>query len=211
MGQARLTLVVSSDKFYTQLTSESSFIDDLECFNFRKFLQKEYSVYSNTQDVDFVFTTSQLPKNPKIENTVIEYVKKHMAEYLKEGKYNLFLSGGIDSENIANIFLECKIPFTPIIVAYCHEDKILNDYDIQYAFNFCKKHSITPIVIDIPIIDFFNSGKAIKYAREYGCISPQFTPILEAFNEVDGNIIYSGHQKIFTNLFYNCRAKNKRP
>ena len=96
-----------------------------------------------------------------------------MAEYLKEGKYN-FLSG-IDSENIANIFLECKIPFTPIIVAYGHEDKILNDYDIQYAFNFCKKHSITPIVI-LYHYRFFHPGKAIKYAREYGCISPQFTP-----------------------------------
>ena len=208
VDQARLPLVVDSDKFYTQLTSESSFIDDLDCFNFRKFLQKEYSVYSNTQDVDFVFTTSQLPKNPKIENTVIEYVKKHMTEYLKDGNYNLFLSGGIDSENIANIFLECKIPFTPIIVAYGHEDKVLNDYDIQYAFNFCKEHSITPTVIDIPIIDFFNSGKAIRYAREYGCVSPQFTPILEAFNKVDGNIIYSGHQKIFTNLFYNARKKS---
>ncbi len=202
--------MVSSDKLYTQLVSENSFVDDLDCFNFRKFLQKEYSVYSNTQDVDFVYTTSTLPENPKIENSLIDYVSKHMAEYLKEGNYNLFLSGGIDSENIANILLECKIPFTPIIVAYGHEDKVLNDYDIKYAFDFCKKHNITPILIDIPIIDFFNSGKAIHYAREYGCTSPQFAPMLEAFSKVDGNIIYSGHQKIFTNLFYNAR-KNSLP
>ena len=80
-----------------------------------------------------------------------------------------------------------------------HTWPLKGSVNFAYAFDFCKEHSITPIVIDIPIIDFFNSGKAIKYAREYGCVSPQFTPILEAFNKVDGNIIYSGHQKIFTN------------
>ncbi len=208
MDLVRLPLV-STEKLYTQKISQKSIIDDLGCYNFRKRILKEYSIYSMSDEVDFSFTTSVLPKNPKIEKTVTEYVKKHLLEYLKDGNYNLFLSGGIDSENIANIFLECNIPFTPIIVSYGYKNQVLNDYDIRYAFDFCKRQNLTPTVIDIPIIEFFNSGKANAFAREYGCQSPQFAPMFEAFNKIDGNIIYSGHQKIFTNLFYNARKKSQ--
>ena len=63
-----------------------------------------------------LFTTDKLSNNPKIENTITQYVKTHMLDYLKENNYKIFLSGGIHSENIANIFLQCNIRFTPIIV-----------------------------------------------------------------------------------------------
>lgn len=158
-----------------------------------------------TADISLPYTTTTIPTNPNIENNVVDYVELHLREYLQENNYNLFLSGGIDSENIANILIKGNIRFTPIIVTYTHQDKVLNDYDIKYAFDYCKKQNITPTIIDIDIIDFFNSGKCMKYAREYQCVSPQFSPILYAFDQIDGNILYSGHQKIFTNLLYNAR------
>ena len=88
------------------------------------------------------------------------------------------------------------------------KDKVLNDYDTKYAFDFCNKHNLRPTVIDIDIIPFFNTGKVMEYCREYKCTSPQFPPILHAFEKIDGNIIYSGHHKIFTNLFYNARKES---
>lgn len=151
------------------------------------------------------YTTTSIPQNPKIENNIVDYVDLHLKEYLEENNYNLFLSGGVDSENMANILLKCNIRFTPIIVTYSHQNKILNDYDIKYAFDYCKEKNLTPKIIDIDIINFFNSGKVMEYCRKYKCVSPQFAPILHAFNEIDGNILYSGHHKIFTNLLYIAR------
>ena len=208
VGQVRSTL---DSQFHKQDIFQNCLLDDLNCFNFRKFLVKYLSLHTedSMNDAKFIFTTDKLSNNPKIENTITQYVKTHMLDYLKENNYKIFLSGGIDSENIANIFLQCNIRFTPIIVSYVHKDKVLNDYDIAYAYKFCKENNLTPQVIDIDIVDFFSTGKFRKYAFEYKCDSPQFAPILHAFEKVDGNILYSGHQKIFTNLVYQSRLSNK--
>jgi len=204
VGQVRLTL---DNELHKLNLLEKTFLDDLDCFNIGHYHSKDKLIYTHNLDDNpmFYVSTSTLSKNPKIENSISEYVKNHMYDMLQENNYNLFLSGGIDSENIGNIFIEHGINFTPVIVSYKHKDKILNDYDIKYAFKFCSKHNITPKIIDIDIIDFFSTGKFRKYAFDYGCNSPQFTPILNAFEKIDGNIIYSGHQKIFTNIFHNCR------
>ena len=192
------------------------FIDDLDCFNFRKYMAQTNAVYTTiesgmaggTNDAGFHLTTSKLNPNPNIEENLTDYVNNHMYDMLQENQYHLFLSGGIDSENIANIFLQCNINFTPVIVSYIHDNKVLNDYDIAYAYKFCKTNNLTPLVIDIDIIDFYTSGTFRKYAFEYQCESPQFAPILYAFDKIDGNIIYSGHQKIFTNLVYRAREES---
>lgn len=207
VGQVRSTL--DSDLQRLDLYKKC-FIDDLNSFNYRQYCIDTFGVYLQNDNVSkFGITTSTLSQNVKIENTITEYVKKHMYDLLQDNNYNLFLSGGIDSENIANILIECGINFTPVIVSYKHKNKVLNDYDISYAYKFCTENNITPKIIDIDIIEFFSKGTFRKYAFDYGCISPQFAPILHAFEKIDGNILYSGHQKIFTNLFYNCRAKNK--
>ncbi len=208
---AQVELILDSTLHKLNLL-QPCFLDEMDCFNMRKHIARTSAVYGTgavgRSDAKFHITTSPLNNKPKIENTISDYVKKHMFDMLQENNYNLFLSGGIDSENIANILIDCGITFTPIIVSYVHKGQVLNDYDISYAYQFCKNNNITPTVIDIDIIDFFNSGKFRKYAFDYQCESPQFAPILHAFEKIDGNIIYSGHQKIFTNLVYNSRKNN---
>jgi hypothetical protein len=57
------------------------------------------------------------------------------------------LSGGCDSENVANTFYRNKIPFTPIILIYDnvnHQDQMLESW---YAIQWCKKHNIEPWII----------------------------------------------------------------
>lgn len=150
-----------------------------------------------------------LSSNPNIENTIQEYVTKHLREYLQENNYNVFMSGGVDSENVANILINSNVRFNPVIVAFGHKDKVLNDYDISYAFQYCKRKNLTPEVIDIDIIDFFNSGKFKEYTLKYQNKSPQFAPLLYAFEKIDGNIIHSGHPKIFSNFLHIARTKSK--
>ena len=43
---------------------------------------------------------------------------------------------------------------------------------------------------------------------DYNNKSPQFAPILYAFDKIDGNIIHSGHPKIFTNFLHIAREQD---
>ena len=205
--------ITEQAKLYSIPITDNIHINNNNIFNFRNACIKDKrdpftKGLRNLNSVLLPYTTTSIPQNPKIENNITDYVDLHLREYLQENNYNLFLSGGVDSENIANILLKCNIRFTPIIVTFSHQNKILNDYDIKYAFDFCKQHNITPTVVDIDIIDFFNTGKVMKYCRAYDCVSPQFAPILHAFEQIEGNIIYSGHHKIFTNLLHNARQES---
>jgi hypothetical protein len=58
----------------------------------------------------------------------------------------LGLSGGIDSEIIARLFIQEKVKFTPLILEYYHDRTIINEHDIQYAKRFCQENNITPLI-----------------------------------------------------------------
>lgn len=58
-------------------------------------------------------------------------------------KIYIGLSGGYDSEFICKTFLRNNIDFTPIIGFYPG-----NVIETKYAFNFCKKNNLNPIVIE---------------------------------------------------------------
>lgn len=70
---------------------------------------------------------------------------------------NLFLgmSGGLDSEFMAEVFYRNQISFTPII------GKTLTNNDHYYALDWCRKHNINPITFDFSKVqyDFFEAGK----------------------------------------------------
>ena len=207
---ATIGSITKESNFYSAPILDNLNFSNINQYDFRKEIVKQ-NIFAKSDEISEVvlpYTTTVIPKNPKIENTITEYVDIHLREYLQENNYNIFLSGGVDSENVANIFLTCGIRFTPVIVAYCHKGKALNDYDTNYAFKYCKQHGLTPKVINIDIIDFFNTGKCMEYCRQYHCVSPQFAPILHAFTQIDGNVLYSGHTKVFTNLLYNARVRN---
>lgn len=53
------------------------------------------------------------------------------------------LSGGMDSEYVLKCFMDNKIDVTPIIVKTDG-----NLYESSYAFHFCRKNDITPIVLE---------------------------------------------------------------
>jgi hypothetical protein len=70
------------------------------------------------------------------------------------------MSGGLDSELVARIMVQEKIPFTPLIGQY------LNDYnkqDIAFAFEFCKLHNLTPEVVKIDILALFRDSIHTPY------------------------------------------------
>jgi len=61
----------------------------------------------------------------------------------------LALSGGSDSEYVADCLVRNGIPFTPIILNYTHVKHNDQRYESWYARAWCKKHNITPMFVDM--------------------------------------------------------------
>ena len=75
------------------------------------------------------------------------------------GEKNLYLalSGGIDSELVANTLLRNKIKFTPIILKI---DEI-NALETWYAEYWCKQNNIQPVILQYTIDDLIQKiGRA---------------------------------------------------
>jgi hypothetical protein len=70
------------------------------------------------------------------------------------------MSGGLDSELVARILLQERIPFTPLIAQF---EKDYNKEDIAYAFDFCRAHNLTPEVMKIDIQAFFKESLNTPY------------------------------------------------
>lgn len=82
--------------------------------------------------------------------------------YQTHGKIFVAMSGGIDSEYVANVFLRNKIHFQPII--FKAED--LNELDVWWAIEWCKKNNREPVIIKQSIKQFCEG--LIKQSHKYG-------------------------------------------
>jgi asparagine synthetase B (glutamine-hydrolysing) len=92
----------------------------------------------------------------------------------------LSLSGGLDSEVIANTFVRNHIPFVPIIL--CVDN--FNSAESQYAKSWCQQHNIDPLIKNLTIVEYVDIIK--KYSIK---ISHSFFFNLQLFNSFNvGNI-----------------------
>jgi hypothetical protein len=75
------------------------------------------------------------------------------AQYIAAKNSNLVLalSGGIDSEAMARVFMEADIPFQAVTWRY---NTYANIHDIKFAQTFCKTHNIELTIIDVDLNQF---------------------------------------------------------
>jgi hypothetical protein len=57
------------------------------------------------------------------------------------------LSGGCDSENVANAFYRNNIPFTPLILVYDNVEDKEQVKESSYAIEWCKKNKVEPWIV----------------------------------------------------------------
>lgn len=86
----------------------------------------------------------------------------------------VFYSGGIDSELVLQTFLDTGIKPAVAIFELFNEDGILiNGYDLKYAYEFCKKNNLIPIVKKICPDTLWQQDDFIRLGRELRIGSPQ--------------------------------------
>lgn len=97
-----------------------------------------------------------------------------VAEEYRDDNNIVYLSGGIDSELVALIFLSKKINFIPVVFELFDNDhQIINDFDIEWAYKFCSQNKIEPIVRSMNVEKFWQSDNLKNIAIKNSCNSPQ--------------------------------------
>lgn len=107
----------------------------------------------------------------------------------RDGAILIPYSGGADSEGICEAFRRAKIAFTPLIVVYENE---VNRHDVEYAFAYCRRHGLDPLVERLDLERFYRSGKA----RELGIMCQAwelaYMPVLSVMFKHRGDGFFIG-------------------
>ena len=130
--------------------------------------------------------------------------------YILKGLKNIAIpmSGGIDSEVIAEACVREGIEFRPAIMRYMIDGRCLNTHDIQYAELFCQENKIYPSYFDLDIEEFLGSEEFWFLAKKYYCISPQLVChlwLLTKLNKytpvIPGDFMYVANNALSINVF----------
>jgi len=111
-------------------------------------------------DFEIFFNPPAPTKLLSMEEAAIKTVEDILQQY-RDKKIFLAMSGGIDSEYIAEILRKMQISFTPIIV---HVEQY-NQVDYQWAHKWCDKNDTKAIVYELSLSQYMlhSINRCIKY------------------------------------------------
>lgn len=149
----------------------------------------EYTYNSNPKQLA-EFNVSLKPINYAVDMD-FHTASKQVVEELANMNDNIYvaMSGGIDSEHVANSFYENKIKFTPAIFT-CDD---LNELDVWWAYEWCREHNITPITVNYTVKQLTSrlSENSIKYRTRPQC-GPLAVQVLSELARNNHGILVAG-------------------
>jgi hypothetical protein len=118
----------------------------------------EYSQQHDHNEFEIKFNLTEPAKLMPFQDAA-DYTAKLIYQQHK----NIFvaLSGGLDSEFIANVLLRNQIPFTPVIVTF---KKTREHF---YALHWCDLHGIKPLIVNIEEDNAAFNAFTEKLANQY--------------------------------------------
>jgi hypothetical protein len=121
-------------------------------------------------------------------DAVYDIVKKYPPPY------NLFVSGGIDSQAMLWAWVKSGQEFT-----VCHFDygNDLNHHDREYLDKFITKNKLESFldlkIIPFDVMKFITGMELLEYAKKYDTASPQILTYCRLVEQVEGTVIFSGN------------------
>jgi hypothetical protein len=107
----------------------------------KKWLSANVQIENDTSEKFKVYFHSDEPLNQMSFHQAADYTATLISKTYDN--IHLLLSGGLDSEYVAKVFVRNKLPFTPIIVI-----NQTNIPEVWYAFRFCLENNLTPKILD---------------------------------------------------------------
>lgn len=116
-------------------------------------------------------------------------------------------SGGIDSEFVAQVFIEANIPFKIATIVFKND---YNNYDVFYSRKFCQKYNLKLYEFNLDIEKFLEN-EMWDYAKNTACASPMFPSQFKLWDSLDGFIVGGHGDMVFKRTFctndWNFRVK----
>lgn len=164
---------------HTKLSCYSSmytFEPRKKCTGFEKLSDLDSKFRRNAQH--FVTEPQNTPlaviENNKIDAKNISYKNALKCELSSIDDILVYYSGGVDSELVCKSLLESKKEFKVVIFQWTNnEGKIINEYDLGYAFKFCTDNDLNPIVKTINVENLWESKEFIELSKDLQLLSPQ--------------------------------------
>lgn len=113
------------------------------------------------------------------------HVAQMIAKEAGSQSIRLFLSGGLDSEFMARVFLQNDIPFEPVIFRYnrSHWD------DMHYANKFCSDHELKPLIVNFDE-DSFLEREIYDISQKYSINEPFAAFDIKRMQMIDGYCVF---------------------
>jgi hypothetical protein len=103
--------------------------------------------------------------------------------------YNLFVSGGIDSQAMLYAWKISNQPFNAYTFRY---NETYNVHDIQTLFLFCERENIPYTIVDFDYFKFLEE-EYDSIAKKYNCSSPQISMHIKMATMFTGTNVFSGN------------------
>lgn len=117
----------------------------------------------------------------------------------------LYLSGGMDSELVANSFIEANVPFKVVVFEWLDNNNFVrNRNEIFHAYKFCTKHNIIPIIKQIHIEKLWSSKEFKNLSIDIQILSPHLVTYAHVINLMSMEMptvthVFGGDVKFRTN------------
>jgi len=113
---------------------------------------------------------------------------RKIADLARE-KPSLCLLPGPDSQLMFHSFCEAGVTFNAVILKFRND---LNSVAVKEAVELCESRNVKPMLVEIDIIDFLESGKFFDYAEKYKCRAPEVCLHLWLFDQINTAPLLSG-------------------
>lgn len=167
------------------------------------FLDKKFradissSGVTRAQNSNSFIVDGNVPTLYKFKDELISHVSKFQDVLL-------YLSGGLDSEIVARSLLEAGVSFIPVIFQLKDNEKIQNQYDFEFAMNFCQEHNLKPLVKSIDIPSLWSSTEFHNLALDMQVVSTQILTHAYMVKIMDAEFpnklhVFGGEVRFFSN------------
>lgn len=132
-------------------------------------------------------------------------VCRMLADKYPGQNFNVFFSGGIDSELVLQAFLWAGLRERTKATIIRFKDGY-NDHDIKYAIDFCNYHNVPYKILEIDIVEFYRSKEYIPIGMKYQSIQLAQIQCLWALDKIQDDIPVLGTGEVFFEKIFNWNS-----
>ncbi len=122
-----------------------------------------------------------------VKEASLDAINKIVKEF--EGPYNLYCSGGIDSQFLIWAWLQSGIEFNIVHVDYNGQ----NFHDTIVLDEYCRTLGISYIRKTFDVQAFLNTDEYVELAKRYDCASPHILTYCKMISEDPGTCVTAGN------------------